>query len=253
LWQKGYKYVFGLYVPASKYAVGFLEFLVRKDLTDIAIVHADDAFSKSIADGTKKWAERFGLKIILYEGFKKGTKNLDDMAQKVKASRAQVLIVCGHLEESIDMRVSLKNIGYYPKAYYASVGPALSAFYDKLKGDADFVFSSSQWEHQAVFPRSKEFYEAFKKAYKEEPSYHTATAYAGGQALEAAIKKAKGLDREKIRDILSAMDTMTIIGRYGVNMTGMQIKHFNLIIQWQKGKKEIVWPDDLMTAPPIFK
>jgi branched-chain amino acid transport system substrate-binding protein len=55
------------------------------------------------------------------------------------------------------------------------------------------------------------------------------------------------------RDILSAMDTMTIIGRYGVDRTGMQIKHFNLIIQWQNGKKEVVWPEELRTAKPVFK
>jgi branched-chain amino acid transport system substrate-binding protein len=253
LWQKGYKYAFGVYTSASRYAVGFLEFLVKKDLTDIAIVHADDAFSKSIADGTKKWAERFGLNVVLYEGFKKGAKNLDDIAIKAKASKAQVLIVCGHFDESVNMRLALKNIGWHPMVYYASVGPALQKFYDKLKEDAEDVFSSSQWEPQSPFPKSKDFYNKFKKAYKEEPSYHAGVAYAGGQILEDVIKKARGIDREKIREILSAADTMSVIGRYGVDRTGMQIRHFNIIIQWQKGKKEIVWPDEIRTAKPIFK
>ena len=38
------------------------------------------------------------------------------------------------------------------------------------------------------------------------------------------------------------MDAISIIGRYGVDKRGMQIKHFNLIIQWQNGKKKVVWP-----------
>jgi branched-chain amino acid transport system substrate-binding protein len=255
LWQKGYKNVFGINTPASRYALGFLELLVRADLNDIAIVYADDAFSKSIADGAKRWAERFRLNVLLFEEFRKGTRNLDDIAQRVKASGAQVLIVGGHLEESIDMRVSLKNIGWYPKAYYASVGPALPAFYDKLQGNADYVFSSSLWEHHRglLFLGCPGFYHAFIQTYKEEPSHHAAIAYAAGQILEAALKRSGSLDRKKIRDILSAMNTISIVGRYGVDRTGMQIQHFNLIIQWQNGKKEVVWPKDLRTAQPIFK
>lgn len=253
LWQKGYKYAFGIYAPASKYAVGFFEMLAINDYRNIAIVHADDAFSKDIASGAKKWAERFGLKVVLIEGFKKGTKDLRHIAKKAKDSEADALIVCGHLDESINIRLSLKNIGWQPRVYYASVGPAMQDFHDKLGRDADYTFSSSQWEPHAMFPNSKEFTNSFIEKYKKIPSYHAATAYAAGQILEAAVKKAVSLDKERIRLILSAMDAVTIIGRYGVNRTGMQIKHFNLITQWQNGKKEIVWPEELRTAKPIFK
>lgn len=255
LWQKGYKYIFGVFTPASRYSVGFLELLVVNNLNDIAIVYADDSFSKDIAEGTKKWAERLGLKVVLFEGFKKGTENLDGFARRARESRAQVLIVCGHFDEAVNMRLSLKRIGWYPRAYYASVGPTMQAFYDELKTGADYVFSSSMWEHHGglMAPGCHEFYDAYTKLYKEAPSYHAAEAYAGGQILEAAIKKAGSLDRDKIRDILSAMDTMAITGRYGVDRTGMQVKHFNLIIQWQNGKKEVVWPEETRTARPIFR
>ncbi len=253
LWQKGYKYVFGVYTTASKYTIGFLELLVKNDLNNIAIVYADDSFSRNVANSTKKWAERFGLNILLFEEFKKGTKNLDNIAQKAKTSKAQTLIMCGHFDESVNMRLSLKNIGWQPRAYYASVGPATQDFHDKLGIDADYTFSSSQWEPHIKFPDSKKFTNSFIEKYKKMPSYHAATAYAAGQILETALKRSGNLDKNRIRDLLSEMDTMTIIGRYGVDMTGMQIKHFNLIIQWQNGKKEIVWPEELKTAKPIFK
>ena len=241
LWQKGYKYIFGVYTPASKYTVGLLELLVMNGINDIAIAHADDVVSLNIAEGAKKWAERFGLKIVLFEGFKKGTKNLDDIARKARSSGAQVLIVCGHFDEAVNMRLSLKRIKWYPKAYFASVGPTMQAFYDKLKTIADHVFSASMWEHHSGLkvPGCSEFYEAFMKTYREEPSYHAATAYAGCQILESAIKKAGSIDREKIGVILLSMDAINIIGRYGVDKRGMQIKHFTLIIQWQNGKKRL--------------
>ncbi len=253
LWQKGYKHVFGIFTSASKYVVGFLELLVMNDFENISIVYADDTFSKGLAAGTKKWAERFGLKVILFERFKKGKRNLDSITEKLKASRPQVVIVCGHFNEAVDMRLSLKRAGWYPQAFYASIGPVMDEFYEMLGFDAEYTFSSSQWEPRLNIPGSREFYNRFLKKYGVRPAYHAAEAYAAGQILESAIKKAGSLDRDRLGKILSAMDTMSIIGRYGVDRTGMQTKHFPLIIQWQNGRKEIVWPEQFRTANPIFK
>jgi branched-chain amino acid transport system substrate-binding protein len=255
LWQKDYRYLFGVFTPASKYAVGFLELLVMQGFRSVAIVSADDPFSKSISDGTKKWAERFGLDILLFERFKKGKTDLDEFARMAKSSGAEVLIVCGHFNESVNMKESLRRVGWDPKAYFASVGPVINAFYEKLGEDSERVFSSSQWEFHELssFPGAKHFYDAFYDIYGVRPSYHAATAYAAGDILAAAVEKAKRLVRDDIRDILSNMDITSVVGRYGVDETGMQIRHFPVIIQWQAGKKEIVWPKELRTAEPVFR
>jgi branched-chain amino acid transport system substrate-binding protein len=71
--------------------------------------------------------------------------------------------------------------------------------------------------------------------------------------LEAAIKSAGSLKRDRLRQALSELQTHTVIGRYLVDRTGVQVKHFALTIQWQKGKKEIVWPEEVATAKPILK
>jgi len=89
--------------------------------------------------------------------------------------------------------------------------------------------------------------------YRIEPSYHAASAYAAGLLIEEAVRRAGSLDRDKIRNILSMMDTITPLGRFRVNKSGLQIKHMNLIIQWQKGKKEIVWPEELATSKPVWR
>jgi branched-chain amino acid transport system substrate-binding protein len=255
LWEKGYKFAFGVYTPASKYTVGFLEMVVLNKLNNLAIVSADDAFSVILSDSTRKWAKKFRLKVVLFERFKKGTKNLEEIAAKVKAAKAQVLVVCGHLDESVHMRLALKKIGWFPKAYYASVGPATQKFHTILRGDAEYAFSSSQWEEEvgAHFPGGRLFIESFKDIYEQSPSYHAATAYAAGMILEAALKKVGDFDGKRLRDVLSAMDTMTVIGRYGVDKSGMQIRHFPLIVQWQAGKKQVVWPKGYKVADPIFK
>jgi branched-chain amino acid transport system substrate-binding protein len=253
LWKRGHEYLFGTISPASRFTIGFLQMLITYGFDDVAIVFADDAFSQGIANGTKQWAEKFGFRVLLFSEFKKGTKDFVEIAKKARESNAQILIVCGHLEEAVDVRLALKKSGWYPKVYYAAVGPTLQAYYKQLGPDAQYTFSSSQWEHHSKLPGSKAFYKEFVKAYGRLPSYHAAQAYAAGELLEKAIKKTASLDRKKIRDMLSVMESTTILGMYNVDKTGKQTKHAPLIIQWQKGKKEIVWPEYLRTAKPIFK
>jgi branched-chain amino acid transport system substrate-binding protein len=251
LWRSGNRYLFGMWQPASTNAVGFLELLVLNNFKRVAIAYADDSFSTDAAAGTKKWAERFGLKVVFFENFREGASGRDELVKRIKAAEPQALIVCGHLVEAVDVRRSMKALKWYPRAYYAS-GAALEAFHEELGSDADYTFSNSLWEYGGG-PGGREFYEAFLDAYKEAPSYHAATAYAAGQIMEEAIKRAGGLNREKIRDILSSTDMLTIMGRYGVDKTGMQTKQFNLVVQWQKGKKEIVWPEKAETGKAVFK
>ncbi|MFH2092843.1 MAG: amino acid ABC transporter substrate-binding protein [Pseudomonadota bacterium] len=254
LWEKGYQYAFGVYTPASKYTVGFLQMLVKYKLKKIAIVSADDVFSAELSKNTKKWAERFGLQVIHTASFKKGTVNLDPVVLTIKSLTPDVIIVCGHLNESVAVRQALRRLYWHPKAYYASVGPAMEKFYAILGHDAELTFSSSQWEIDASdkYPFGKEFVKRFTNMYQQAPSYHAATAFAAGMILELAVQKTNSLDREMLRNMLSQMDTMTLIGRYGVDNNGKQLRHFPLIIQWQQGQKKVVWPEQIKTADPIF-
>lgn len=255
LWHKGYKYLFGIFIPASRYVVGFLEMVAMSGIKDIAIVYADDPFSLSIANGTKKWGLKFGLNIFLFEGFKQGTHDLTTLAARVKSVNAAALVVCGHFDESVDMMASFKKIKWRPNNYFATVGPAMPAYYQKLEKDAEMVFSSSQWEPEVKYrpDDQKIFLEPFRKQYNIKPSYHAAIAFAACQILETGIRKTHSLDRQKIRDVLATMDAMSIIGRYGVDKNGMQIKHFPINVQWQKGVKKVVWPEEVAKAAPIIQ
>ena len=253
IWQQGYKNVFGVYAPASRYSVGMLNLAVIHDLNTIAIVYANDGFSISAASGAKKWAPKLGLQVVMFENFKKGRQDLSALAQKAKLSDASLVIVAGHFNESVNMRKALKKVGWYPKAYFATVGPVLQKYDDILGADADLTFASSLWEPTLDFPQSKEFTATFRARYGMTPTYHAATAFAAGQILAKAIKKAHSLKRSNIRKALQDLDTYTIIGRYRVNSTGMQIKLFPLTIQWQDRTKRIVWPEEIAKDRAILK
>jgi branched-chain amino acid transport system substrate-binding protein len=255
LWQKGYKYVFGVYTPTSKISEGFLEVLLGQGLNKLAIISESDVFSRSIAASSKEWAKRFEMEVVFADELKTGafSRYLEQSLRKAQASGAEVLMICGHLNESISTRLALKHIGWSPRAYYATIGPALDAYHDALKADADHTFSSSHWEPTLPFPGAATFTESFLQVFNALPSYQAASGYATGQILEAAIRKTGSVDRDKLRDALSSLDALTIMGRYGVDRTGRQIRTFAVTVQWQNGKKEIIAPPELMTAKAVWK
>ena len=254
LWTQGNRYVFGVYLTASRYSLGFLELLLTNGYDKLMVVSADDTFSVSVADGIHKWAQRLGMHIVLHKTITKGMGRLESVAQAARESGGHALLMCGHFNEAVQMRKAMNNIGWYPKAYWASVGPVFHAYHDRLGAMADGSFSSTQWKYyeKLPYPGSKAFYKSFIAHYRTEPSYHAAAAYAAGLILRSAIVKAGRVDRERIRDILGSMDTTTLLGRYGVDRTGMQTKHFALVIQWIDGEQQVVWPQELRTMEPQF-
>lgn len=254
LFQKGYRYLFGIFPPASIYSLGFLELLLTNGFNRVAIISSDEPFGKNIAEGAEKWSKRLGMHVVYRETIKSRTQQFDMVAKKARNAGAQAVLMCGHFNEAVNMRWALKRINWQPKAYWASAGPDLKEYYDALDGLAENAFSSTQWQYyeKLPYPGSKEFYRSFVARYKIKPSYHAATAYAAGFLMQTAIQKTGSLNRAKLREVLSYMDTMTLLGRYGVNQTGMQIRYFHLVTQWIDGHKEVVWPAELRTSRPRF-
>jgi len=250
----GYRNVFGMWAGAGRYASGFLAILAEAGIKDVAIVTADDLFSRSVVAGAKKEAPEHGLRITTFVVEPKRHPNMTRAAMLARESGGQALILGGHFNEAVQMRLALKRMGWTPGAYYAAVGPTLQGFLDELGPDAHGAFSSSLWEprEDLPFPGSAEFLRAFRATYNEVPSYHAATAYAAGQILEQAIHAAHSLERGAVRKALYALDFTSIIGRFGVDRTGAQVRQSPIIIQWQGSERQIVWPLEMRTARPVF-
>lgn len=252
IWRQGYENVFGMWTPASRYTQGVLRLAREAGLSTVAILHADDAFSKEIAAGTRKWAPYLKLKVVADQGFAKDKPDISDEIRRAHASGAELVVMAGHLNEALRAKREITALGWKPRALFATVGPALPEW-PALAGDAaDQTFATSIWEPNDSFPRSRQFAADFMKRYCVEASYHAATAYAAGEILEAAVKAAGSTQRNAIREALFKLDTYTVLGRFAVDRTGMQVKRLDMLIQWQQGRKEIVWPEEIRTKRAIF-
>ena len=114
------------------------------------------------------------------------------------------------------------------------------------------MYGSTQWAENLKYPGVKEFIENYKKLYNREFSYHAPAAYGACQIQAEAIRRAKALDSDKIREQLLKLKITTAFGEYQVDERGFQVAHKMVLIQWQEGKRVTVWPAQLSEAKPLY-
>ena len=90
------------------------------------------------------------------------------------------------------------------------------------------------------------------------PDYHAAEAGAQVLAYVLAVEKANSLDSKNVRDALGKLTFMSFYGGWDIDDTGLQIGHSMVDVQWQSGKRVIVWPKEAQTGKiaypmPTFK
>ena len=253
-WERGFRYLFGIYALADRYFISFLDVIARKGFKKVAIINENSVFNNAIGNAAAGWAERFGLEVVYHKRFTNGESELRNIAKEIKAKNFEEIIFSAYPPDSYLFINELKGHGYKPRSLGMTIVPTYPHFYEKVGSYAEGIFGISQWEsdERIPFPGTKQFIADFKKFTGKIPSYHAGSAYAECQILEEAIRKADAIDHEKIRDYVSGLDAMTVIGRFKVDYTGRQIGHNPILIQWQNGKKEIVYPRKMKTKNPVF-
>jgi branched-chain amino acid transport system substrate-binding protein len=70
--------------------------------------------------------------------------------------------------------------------------------------------------------------------------------------LTEAVRRDGSLDGDEVRDGILKLDFNTVFGVFKVDVDGLQIAHKMVTIQWQDGKRVIVWPEELAQGKPRF-
>jgi len=246
IFKKGRKYIFMVITPAENYLDGLIDMAAKRGLKTVAIINEDTLFPKASASGTAEAAKKRGMQVVLQEAYPKGNTDFSALLVKIKAANPDVIAAGTYFDDAVAITRQMKELNVNPKMFGLTVGGDLPEFYDLLRQNAEYVYGSTQWDESLPYPGQKEFLAAYKAKFKgQEPSYHTAAGYAGCLIYAEAVKKAGTLDADKVRDQLLKMEIKTAFGEYKVEPDGFQIAHKMVMLQWQDGKRMVVWPDDL--------
>jgi len=266
IYKKGRQFVFMLLSPAEGYLEGLIDLAAKRGLKSVAIVHEDTIFPKAIAAGALELAKKHGLHAVAVEAYPRKTTDFAPMVARLKAANPDVVAAATYFDDSVAIARQMKASDLSPKMFGVTVGGDLPKFHETLGATAEYVYGASQWQPELVtlragglipvarqYPGAREFVEAYQKEYPgADLSYQTAQGYSACQVHLEAVKRAGGLDGDRVRGEIQKMDLNTAFGAFKVDAAGVQVAHKMLLFQWQDGKKAIVWPEELAPAKPRF-
>jgi len=255
IWQRGYKYILSVYAQADRFFIGYLDLIARNGIRKVAIFFEDNSFNQAAAAGAREWADKMGVEVTAYTGYAPGEKHPAQIIEDADPTPEEAVIVCSYPDEGYKFLAAIRKRKIQPASIAMTITPTHPLFALRVGPLAQGVFAPSQWEpmERIPYPGTRDFIEEFRTFAHMDPSYHASLAYASCQVLEFAVTETGTLDNSMLRDYIFSMDTVTIIGRFKVNQKGEQVGHNPILIQWQNGKKEIVYPSNMKTSDPVFE
>jgi branched-chain amino acid transport system substrate-binding protein len=256
VFNQGYKNLFGT-LAANGGIVSNMVTLFKKQYPQtkkIAILGREDVFPKAMATEMKIYAEKAGLEIVFNELYPVGTLDHAASLSKIKAAKPDWIYVSGYTQDLILARKQMSDLGVSAPIITMITGPAYKEFTDALGPLAESISSATWWHHSLtyksndVFGSTTNFYNEFVAANKSDPDYVHASSAAALVALQMAIEKAGSLDKDKVRGQLASLDVVTFYGPIKFGANGMNQSRELPIIQVQKGKVVVLYPDAIKQA-----
>jgi branched-chain amino acid transport system substrate-binding protein len=252
IWERGFDNVFGIDTPTSEYMNLAVTTAAEKGNRTIAMVYADTEFSRGVAEGVRRHAKKLGMRLILDQQYPDIQEDFSVLAQRLKASDADVIFGISYLEDSVALTRAMSKAAVTAKMVAFTVGPALHEFGDQLGDEATGIVGVVQWLRSIRMPKAQDFAYRYRSKYGYNPGVHAAIAYSAGQVIEAAVRLAGTTDRRAVHDQLHDLRFRSLLGHYQVDDTGRQTGQTNVLLQWQDGECRLVAPRNLAERALIY-
>ena len=253
IWEKGRKYLVMMLSPVESVPEGLLDLAARNGLRRVAVIKLDGLVANAASKGATELAKKKGLEVVFFESYPNGTSNFSDILKRVKAATPDVLMAASvRIEDLVAINRQTREVDLNVKMFSSVPYGLLPDYYKRVGKEAEFVYSGSFWETDLGYPGNREFVAAYEKEFNRTPSVQSAASYAGCRLLVEIVRAEGSLDSDKLRDALLALRTKTVLGDFAVDGRGFQVAHKAVTIQWQDGKKAVVWPDEVASAKARF-
>lgn len=192
-----------------------------------------------------------GWTLALTEMHPSNSTQFGSLIDKLKAVRADYIIVLGDTPEHIALRKQMDAAGYQPKILCLMRGAQLQQFADALGSLADGVVMESYWLPEMPYPGAAALGARFLKESGKGISQILGLEYTATQIILESIAKADSTDPQKIADAIGSTDGTYVGGpvKFAADHTSVTPLFFT---QWQNGKSIIIWPSAVADGQVIF-
>ena len=210
----------------------------------VAIVAADQEFSRNAADGARENAKAANLRVVYDRTYPPSTADFAPIVRAIQASNPDIVVVCSYPPDSVGMVRAVNEIGFKPKAIGgAMVGLQATAIKTQLGPllngwtNYDFWLPVPKMDFPGVADLIKR-YQARAAAEGVDPLgyYIGPWGYAQMEVLAQAIAATKTLNDDKLADYIRANTFKTVVGDVKFGKDGEWAQSRVLQVQFQNVK-----------------
>jgi branched-chain amino acid transport system substrate-binding protein len=247
---------------------GFFDIAMAQDPRPqtVAIVAADQEFSRNAADGARENAQKAKLRVVYDKAYPPSTTDFAPIVRAIAATNPDIVVVCSYPPDSVGMVRAVNEIGFKPKmiggglvglqatAIKTQLGPLLNGW-----TTYDFWLPVPKMDFPGVADLIKR-YQARAAAEGVDPlGYYMAPwGYAQLQVLQQAVEGTKSLDDAKLGDYIRANTFKTVVGdvKFGAKGEWAQSRVLQVQFQHVKGNDVAQFKDistQVVVSPPAYE
>jgi branched-chain amino acid transport system substrate-binding protein len=235
--------------PATTYFTGVLQ-AVRAfdpDAATVSLLHSTSGFGRDVATGATSAAIAlsFAVECLAFEpGHAAEAGSL--------VPQADILLVVGSFADELAAAPILLQRTWRAAAF---VGAGVEEVLAPLGNLREGLLGPAQWIAAAA-PKPDEgpdtdwFVTRYREMAGEDPPYPAAQAFAAGLLCARCLRDSgRGEDAAQYA-AAQQLGCTTLYGVFRLDpLSGLQSGHQMLIVQWQKGKRRVVWPPEQAERP----
>ena len=253
--------------PKPAFTKGFFDMAMAQSPKPktVAIVAADQEFSRNASDGARANAKAAGLDIVYDKSYPPSTTDYTPIVRAIAATNPDILVICSYPPDSVGMVRAINEVGFKAKLMGgAMVGPQNTSMKAQLGPLLNGFVNYEFWlpVPKMQFPGVDELikkYQARAAAEGVDPLgyYMAPQAYAQLQVLGQAIAATKSLDDQKLADYIRANSFKTVLGDIKFGRGGEWAESRVLQTQFQniKGNDVAQFKDiktQVVVSPPAY-
>lgn len=239
------RYLFQTTFSNAAYGTGALELAKAAGLASVMVLARSDLVVREMAEATHERAREQGFKVGEVQAYAG-----DSFVSQVRlaSAAAEGWIAFGELRDTAEMLRSFRKLDFAPGLFFAR-SAADPRLIELVGQDAEYALGTREYDPGFHTLGNERFAAAFAARWSSPPSFAAAQAYAAGQVLAEAVRRAGSLDQARLRAVLAQMETDTVLGGYKVDpQNGEQRAARPAVVQIQRGRPQVVWPEWLQTS-----
>lgn len=225
------------------------------EIKKIAVMYGNGAWPTSMSEEGIRQAEKRGYEIVGKQAYDQGTTDFRPILNKFRAANPDILLTSSYADDGIAIARQIKEVGLNTKVVAIDTASSMVSFIQQVGNPSENIVSAVSWSPDVKYEGTPELYERLKKKAKEDPSFYEAEGYLALTVAADALRRAKSLDRDAVRDALTKTDLKTPVTDVTFeNYDGFKGQNpiKSVIIQIQNGKHVTVFPENLASQKAKF-